>query len=38
MFLDHPEKTLAIGTGALIFGAALIVTGIYALSVLLPVG
>lgn len=38
MFLDQPEKTIAIGTGALIFGAVLITSGIYLLAVLLPVG
>lgn len=36
MWLDQPQRTIPLGVGALILGAALIVGGIAALSVFFP--
>lgn len=38
MWLEKPEKAITVGATAIVFGGLLIASGIYALSVLLPVG
>lgn len=37
MWLEKPEKAITVGATAIVFGGLLIASGIYALSVLLPV-
>ena len=36
MWLEHPNKTLIVAGAALVFGAALIVSGVAVLSTLFP--